>query len=178
MGPLIAEVFVLALVSGLDALAFIAVVVVSAQRRRNGTMFVTGWLLTLVVLTMAPAIVVHGGSHRDHTPTHRHLKAWLYLILGVVLIALAVWTWLAGRRERSDEVPKWYRRLQRVGPRASFLAGLVLPSIPAAIAAGTATFQSDLTSAAKSMVVVFFIAVSSISVVPPVVVLYAHPAAE
>jgi len=48
MGQLLAEVFVLGLVSGLDALAFIAVIVVSAQRRRNGTAFVTGWLLTLV----------------------------------------------------------------------------------------------------------------------------------
>ncbi len=179
MGQLLAEVFVLGLVSGLDALAFIAVIVVSAQQRRNGTAFVTGWLLTLVVLSLAPAIFVHAAPDGDRTPIHRHLQAWLYLILGVVLIVLALRAWQVGRRDRDEtEVPRWYQRLQRIGPRASFFTGLVLPSIPAAIAAGTATFQSRLSLVGQLAVLAFFIAVSSISVVPPVVVLHTRPSAE
>jgi hypothetical protein len=177
MESLLAEVWILGLLSGLDPLAFIAVIVVSAQQRRNGLAFVSGWLLTLVVLCLAPVIFIHGHAERRGPPAHRHLKAWLFLILGVVLIVLALRAWQLGRRDRGDEVPKWYRRLQRVGPRSSFFAGLVLPSIPAAIAAGAAAFHTNLSLAGQLLALLVFLVVSSLNVVVPVAVLYLKPSA-
>jgi hypothetical protein len=178
MDSLLAEVWVLALLSGLDPLAFIAVIVVSAQRKRNGVAFVSGWLLTLTVLCLAPAIFVHGHAEHRGAPAHRHLKAWLFLVLGVVLIVLALRAWQLGRQDRGDEVPRWYRRIQRVGPRSSFFAGLVLPSIPAAIAAGAAAFHTNLSVIAQLLALLVFIVLSSLNVAVPVAVLYLKPTAE
>ena len=178
MGPLLAEVWVLGLLSGLDPLAFVAVVVVSAQNKRNGVLFCAGWLLTLLVLTLAPALVFHG--HVAHHPSrgHRHVVAWLYLIVGVALVGLAIHAWRLGHRPQGDEVPRWYRKLQRVGPKTSFVTGLLLPSIPAAIAAGSAIFHSNRTLVTQLLVIVLFLAVSSANVIVPTIVLHVRPGAE
>jgi hypothetical protein len=176
VGQLLAEVGVLGLVSGLDPLAFIAVLVVSAQKRRNGLAFVGGWLLVLVVLSLAPATVLHGDDPRHHPLTHRHLRAWVYLAVGVVLVALAVRAWQLGRRNDPDDVPKWYRRLQRVGTKTSFVAGCALPSFPAAIAAGAAIFHADLRFSGRMFAWSLFLTVSSLIVVVPAALLYVNPA--
>ncbi|MFT3854267.1 MAG: GAP family protein [Ilumatobacteraceae bacterium] len=178
MGPLLAEVAVLGLLSGLDPLGFIAVVVVSAQDKRNGVAFCAGWLLTLAALALAPGLVFHGHVTRHHArATHRHLLAWLFLVVGVALVGLAIHAWRLSRRQQGDEVPRWYRRLQRVGPKTSFVTGLVLPSFPAALAAGTAVFHSDRRLTAQLLVIVVFLACSSINVIPPTVVLEVRPGA-
>lgn len=179
MGPLFAELFLLGLLSGLDPLAFVAVLVVSAQNRRNGVAFVAGWLLVLVVLTLAPAIVIHGGGEHRGPVTHRHLRAWLFIALGVVLIVLAIRAYQLGRRHDPDsEAPRWYRRLQRVGPKSSFFAGCALPSFPAALAAGAAVFHTDIRLSGKLVAVIAFLAVSSAIVIVPPALLYLHPQVE
>ena len=75
MIQLFAEVGVLGLVSGLDPLALIAVLVVSAQNRRNGAAFAAGWILVLTALSLAPATVLHGHERGGPNVTHRHLRA-------------------------------------------------------------------------------------------------------
>jgi hypothetical protein len=174
MGTLVAEVGLLGLLSGLDPLAFIAVLVVSAQHRRNGIAFVAGWLLTLAVLSVAPATILHSRPRHEHV-THRTLRAGLLLAFGVLLIAVAVRSRWAGRRHDPTIVPKWYVRLQRVGFPASFLAGLALPSFPAAIAAGAATFRSDIGVSGKVIALFVFVIVSSAIVIVPPTMLYAKP---
>ncbi|MEO5899377.1 MAG: GAP family protein [Ilumatobacteraceae bacterium] len=174
MGPLVIEVALLGLLSGLDPLAFVAVLVVSAQHRRNGLAFVTGWLLTLSVLSIAPATILHSRP-RHGQPTHRTLRAALLLGLGIILIALAVRSRWVGRHHDPDEVPRWYARLKRVGFKTSFLTGLLLPSFPAAIAAGASTFRSDIAVSGKAIAIIVFVIVSSITVVVPAVLLYAAP---
>ena len=178
MGPLLVEVSLLGLLSGLDPLAFVAVVVVSAQNKRNGVAFCAGWLLTLLVLTLAPALVFHGGVAHHPSRGHRHLLAWLYIVVGLALIGLAIHAWRLGHRAPGEDEPRWYRRLQRVGPKTSFVTGLVLPSIPAAIAAGTAIFHSEGALVTQLLVVVLFLAVSSANVIVPTVVLHVRPGAE
>jgi hypothetical protein len=175
MGQLLAEIAVLGLVSGLDPLAFIAVLVVSAQRRRNGLAFVAGWLLVLVVLSLAPATVLHGSAAGHRPVTHRHLRAWIYLVLGVVLIGLALHAWQLGRRHDPNDVPRWYRRLQRVGPKTSFVTGCLLPSFPAALAAGAAIFHAGISFHSKFVVLGVFLTVSSLIVIVPAAMLYVAP---
>jgi hypothetical protein len=174
MGPLVIEVGLLGLLSGLDPLAFVAVLVVSAQHRRNGTAFVTGWLLTLSVLSIAPATILHSRPHHGQ-PSHRMLRAALLLGLGIVLLAVAIRSRWVGRHHDPDEVPRWYKRLKRVGFKTSFLTGLLLPSFPAAIAAGASTFRSDIAVSGKVIAILVFVIISSIIVVVPAVLLYAAP---
>lgn len=174
MGPLVLEVSLLGLLSGLDPLAFVAVLVVSAQHRRNGLAFVSGWLLTLSVLSIAPATILHSRPRHAH-PTHRTLRAALLLGLGLLLIAVALRSRWVGRHHDPDEVPRWYRGLKRVGFKTSFLTGLVLPSLPAAIAAGASTFRSGIAVSDKVIAIAVFLIVSSIIVVVPAILLYAAP---
>ena len=178
MIQLFAEVGVLGLVSGLDPLALIAVLVVSAQQRRNGAAFAAGWILVLTALSLAPATVLHGHERGGPNVTHRHLRAWIYLALGIVLVVLAFRTWWVGRRHDPDAVPRWYKRLQRVGTKTSFFTGCILPSFPAAIAAGAAIFHADLRFGGKFFALSLFMTVSSLIVVVPVGMLYADPGAE
>lgn len=134
-------------------------------------------MLTLTVLTFAPAIFLHGHpTHRVRT-SHRHLIAWLLLVLGLVLIGLAINSWRLGRKGGGEDVPRWYARLRKVGPKTSFVTGLVLPSFPAAIAAGTAVFHSNQGFVAQLIVIGVFLAVSSWNVITPTAVLYARPSA-
>jgi hypothetical protein len=174
MGPLVAEVAILGLLSGLDPLAFLAVLVVSHQHRRNGVAFVCGWLLTLIVLTIVPAAILHIKPRHGHV-THRTLRAGLLLAFGLFLIAVAVRSRWVGHGHDAEKVPKWYRRLQRVGFKTSFLTGVVLPSFPAAIAAGAAVFRARLGFEGRSVAVVAFLIVSSANVIVPTALLFLSP---
>ena len=174
MRQLLFEVAILGLLSGLDPLAFLAVLVVSVQHRRNGIAFVCAWLLVLTALTIAPTTVLHSQPHRSHV-THRTLRACLLLAFGVVLIGLAIRSRWVGHRHDADKVPKWYRRLQTVGLKTSFLTGAVLPSFPAAIAAGAAVFRADVASSGRVIAFGTFLFVSSAIVIATPILLYLAP---
>ncbi|MCU1503780.1 MAG: hypothetical protein JWM12_3134 [Ilumatobacteraceae bacterium] len=174
MGTLLLDVAILGLLSGLDPLAFLAVLVVSAQQRRNGIAFLCGWLLVLVVLSVAPATVLHSRPEHEHV-THRQLRAVLLLVFGLVLIGLAVRSRYAGRHHDAEKIPRWYLRLQRVGLKTSFLTGAVLPSFPAAIAAGTAVFRADIMVGGRILALTVFVLVSSAIVIAPPALLYLAP---
>ncbi len=174
MGPLVAEVAILGLLSGLDPLAFLAVLVVSHQHRRNGVAFVCGWLLTLTVLAIVPAALLHI-KPRHGQVTHRTLRAGLLFAFGLFLIAIAIRSRWVGHGHDAEKVPKWYSRLQRVGFKTSFLAGLVLPSIPAAIAAGAAVFRARVGFEGRALAMAAFLIVSSAIVIVPTALLFLSP---
>ncbi len=132
----------------------------------------------LTALSLAPATVLHGHERGGPSVTHRHLRAWIYLALGVVLVVLALRAWQVGRRHDPNDVPKWYKRLQRVGTKTSFFTGCILPSFPAAIAAGVAIFNADFHFGGKVFALSLFMTMSCLIVVVPVGMLYADPGAE
>jgi MFS family permease len=99
------------------------------------------------------------------------------LIIGVVLVAWALWYWLHNRdRAHSDEVPRILTRLTSIRLTSAFLVGVATATYPPAIIAGTTLLRSDASTVARVVGLTTFVFVGTLMVAAPVVAAYIAPA--
>lgn len=175
LGVLVAELVPLALVIAASPFAVIpAILVLLGERpRAAGLGFLGGWVCGVAAVTagavlLADLLILVGDSPR--------WAAWLKLLAGVVLLALALQKWRG--RDPTSEQPAWMAALSEADAAGAFRTAALLsaanPKVALlAVAAGVAIGAAGLAPAAQAGVAVLFVAVASVSVGLPLVLFLA-----
>jgi len=132
--------------SPFSLLAF-GLVLATDRGTRNGIAFILGWIMTVVLIGVATAIVGDAYTvNRSNTP-----GAWTLAVeLALGLILLAAWLRRRFRPNSTREVvdaapePAWQRRIQTMGYAGSFVLGGALQTWPVMIAGATEVLRADL----------------------------------
>lgn len=161
----------LALLASITPLGVLGVFAVTGNgRRRNGVWYVGGWMSVLAVLAVLGAFVLHGAVDHETTPS-RVLNAGL-AILGALMVLGAP---VLRRRMRAKAAASEGDggRLQRVGPRAAFVAGVAMAPYPVGVAAGAGLMQTDASAAGRLVGLLLFVVLCTWPMIGIVVSLYA-----
>ena len=147
-----------------------AVLVLHAPRPRPASLaFLAGWVLGLAALT---AVFVGAsdlpGALQQAPP---RWASWMRVVLGSVLIAFAVFTWLTRHRHR--RTPVWLRSFSKLTPvRAGVTGAALVPLRPEVLilcaVAGLAIGTGGLSVAAAWTSVAVFVVVSASTVAIPI----------
>jgi Sap, sulfolipid-1-addressing protein len=174
MWPLIGALAVLGL-SANEPTALLVVLVVLRSGRNRGVAFVAGWVVALVVVAMGAGFVARIGlGPRRGGP--RRVTLVIELVIGVALVAWAVWYWLHNRdRAHSVEVPRILTRLTSIGVVPAFVTGLLTTTYPPAVVAGTTLLRSDASTLVRVGGLATFVVVGTLMVAAPVVGTYVSP---
>ena len=174
MWPLIGALAVLGL-SANEPTALLVVLVVLRSGRDRGVAFVAGWVTALVLVVAGAGFVVRLGlGPRRGGP--RRVTLVIELVIGVALVAWAVWYGLRSRgREKSVEVPKYLARLTSIRVIPAFFAGVIACTYPPAIVAGTTLLRSHASTASRVAALATFVFVGTLMVALPVVGTYVSP---
>lgn len=147
-----------------------AVLVLHAPRPRPASLaFLGGWLAGLIALTGAfvSGSELLAGLHAT-PPTW---AAWVRLVFGVALLALAAYHWFTRHRQRG--MPRWMRSFSTLSPaRAGLMGAVLVPLRPEVLilcaAAGLAVGNSSLGAAAQVVAAAIFVIVAASSVAVPI----------
>jgi len=174
MWPLIGGMAVLGL-SANEPTALLVVLVVLRSGRDRGVAFVAGWVIALVIVATGAGFVARLGlGPRPGGP--RKVTLVIELVIGVALIAWALWYWLHNRgRAHSLEVPRILGKLTSIRPTSAFLVGVATATYPPAIIAGTTLLRSDASTVARVIGLTTFVVVGTLMVATPVVANYVAP---
>ena len=147
-----------------------AVLVLHAPRPRPASLaFLTGWVVGLIALTAAfvGASDLLGGLHQAPP----RWASWLRVVLGSVLIAFGVYTWLT--RHRHHKTPGWLRSFSTLTPVRAGVTGAVLVAIRPEVlimcaAGGLAIGTGGLSTVAAWASSAVFVVVSASTVAIPI----------
>lgn len=167
----LSKLIALAAVIALSPITVIpAVLVLHAPRPRPASLaFLGGWLLGLVAFTAAfvSGSELLSGFHA----TPPKWAAWLRLVLGLALIALAGFHWFTRHRNRS--MPRWMRSFSTLSPaRAGVVGAVLVPLRPEVLilcaAAGLAIGNSSLSTGAQLVASALFVVLAASTVAAPI----------
>ena len=123
IGPLLPAAVGVAL-SPVPIVAFV-LAVSGARATAKGVGFSVGWVMGMALLTTVVILVADGsaGSSDDSSP----ILAWLRVVVGLALLALAARTWRNRPGPEEDpEGPGWMSSLEGIAPPRALLTGVVL----------------------------------------------------
>jgi hypothetical protein len=174
MWPLIGAMVVLGL-SANEPTALLVVLVVLRSGRNRGAAFVAGWVTALVVVAMGAGFALRLGlGPRQGGP--RRITLVVELVIGVGLVAWAIWYWLQDRDgAHAVDEPRILTRLRSIGAVPAFLVGVITATYPPAIVAGTTLLRSDASTLGRLIGLGTFVVVGTLMVAAPVVGTYVAP---
>jgi hypothetical protein len=180
MGEAIGQALPFAIGVAISPMPIIAVVLilVTPRARTNGPAFLAGAVLGVAVLGgIVLALADPAGVSDDGEP--ETWVSWVKLALGLLLIAVAVRSW-RGRPRAGEEIamPGWMTALETFTPTRSLAIGAALSGVNIKnlilIAGGAAAVaQSGVSAGDEAIAWAVFIAVASLGVGAPVVLLFA-----
>jgi threonine/homoserine/homoserine lactone efflux protein len=151
---------------------------VSSRGRVNGSAFLLGWIVGILVAGAILLVVGDAiGVHDDGQPSDS--VSWVKLALGAGLLSMAL-RQFRGRPHGDEEpvTPKWMGALDTFSPAKAAVAGAALSAVNPKnlllIAAGMAAIgQTGIPGDEQAVVLVLFALVASIGVAAPVVISFA-----
>jgi Sap, sulfolipid-1-addressing protein len=150
-------------------------ILLSPNRVRSAVPFLIGWVLGLVVVVTAFALLA------QTVPTPRHPQVALAIaeiVIGAAIMTLAAITWRQGPPAPARE-PRWRRAVGSLGPWASFGFAFVLNLRPKGVLLAAATglvIRADGVSVAESAIVIgVYTVISSTTVAGPVIATLVAP---
>lgn len=166
------ELLPIALAIAANPPAIIAVVLMlsSDESRRSAVWFVLGWLCGLLVvgaglLLVGDAVGVDGGPSL--------LGVGARALAGVALVGLALWKWF-GSKPAGDagEMPAWMQKVTALSPGRAFgfaalFAGLNPKTLALNVAGAILISESLAGSTERSIALVAFVIVSSLTLIAP-----------
>lgn len=165
------DLFGVALAIALSPLTIIpAILMLFTERpRATGTAFLTGWLVGLIGLTGAFALLAGIIEGFYQTPGWAH---WLRVVLGVALVGFGVKKWLG--RAKDTGAPPWMDQITGYGPGPAGRTGLLLAAANPKVlvfcaAAGLAIGSAELGIGPALALVALFAVTAALSVAVPVV---------
>lgn len=174
MGEALADALTFAPVIALSPLPIVAIMLLlgTPRARRNAPAFLVGWVLALSAIGVI-VLLTQGTEDEESSGV-----AVFELVLGVLAIALAGVQW--SRRPRPGQprrVPGWMRRLDGLGPRASFATAVVLSAgnpknLVPAIGGAAVIARAGIEPAEEVAALAVFVLAGSLGVGSPVVLAF------
>ena len=173
MGQALVQVVWLALAAALSSLPITATIFVllSENRTRSGLGFMVGTLLgTFTIVTLA---IVAGQALPGRPRQHQALVGKLEVAIGIAMVLLGVVTLARRKRGGGGGEPRWLESIGSIGTLPVFGIGLALNVRPKAVllaaAAGLAITGARLRSEENVVLIVFYAAIATCTVVVPIV---------
>ncbi|MBF6089875.1 GAP family protein [Nocardia cyriacigeorgica] len=172
MGTVIGDLLPLAVGVAISPIPIVAAILMllSADAGKTSTGFGLGWVVGIIVVT--GVVVALSGSlsgSGDEQPSTA--AAWIKIVLGVLLIALAVKQWL----DRADtSVPGWMQAIDEFGFGKATGLGIVLSAVNPknlllCLSAGVVIGTSGLSAGGDVAAVVIFTVLAASTVLVPVI---------
>jgi len=143
MAGLFGEEVALALFTVVSPLVFVALFLVLDTERpiRNGVAYVVGLTGAVAFTAVVAGFVMHGHVGAG-TSTDQGIS-WFNLGLGVFELGSGLWLKFKGPRPGEVQVPAFVERLRRSNPAVIFGLGILVPTYPAIVSAGTALLRTS-----------------------------------
>jgi hypothetical protein len=130
--------------------------------------YVAGWVLALTAVAVATVALY---PNKPKVASSSPWVSWVQLAAGV---ALGAWLLVQSRRPvvmKSEAQPKWMGRLDSMSPAPAFVLGAFLPNYAIVVAAVGNVIQAGLPQARAALVMSLFIAVASMGVAAPLLLM-------
>ncbi len=186
MGNAISNILPMALGVAISPVPIIAVILMlfTQRARSNGSAFLVGWVLALVVVgSIVLVLATLGQVSASGTPST--LAYVLKLLLGLLFFLMAIRQW-RGRPKEGDEphMPKWMAAIDTFTTGKAFgfaalLAGANPKNLVLTLTAALSIAQANLSGAQPWIVLAVFVIIASVTVAVPVLYyLFAGQSAE
>ncbi len=177
MGSAIGETLPFAIGIAISPVPIIAIILmlITPKARSNGLAFLGGWMLGLFVVG-GIALIVANTAGISSSSGGSTTAAWVRLILGLLLLAVAVRQWRSRPQPgEAAPMPKWMTSLDGFTPARSLAVALLLSGINPKnlllnLGAMATIAQSGLSGGEQAVVLVVFVLISSVTIIAPVVV--------
>ncbi len=162
----------------------VILMLISQRARSNGTAFLVGWVLALVVIGSIVLVLANLGKiSTGGTPST--VAYVLKLLLGLLFLLMSLRQW-RGRPKEGEEphMPKWMATIDKFTAVKAFgfaalLAGANPKNLALTLAAALSIAQSGLSGAQSWIVLAVFVILASLTVAVPVLYyLFAGQSAE
>ncbi len=175
MGNAFAEIVPLAIGVAISPIPIIAVILMlfSQRARVNGPAFLVGWIVGLTLVTgIVVALSTAAGSSSGGPST---IASLLKIVLGLLLVFIGFRQWQSRPKpgDPPKAPPKWMATIDTLSPGRALVFGLVLSAVnpknlALAAGAGISIGQAGLDTTSAIVLIVLFVAVSSLSILVPV----------
>jgi hypothetical protein len=178
VGTVIGDLLPLALGVAISPVPIIAVILMLLAPRATAASvgFAIGWVVGIVAVTSITLVVASGadiGGDTDSGPSTG--AAWVQVVLGLLLLAIAVKQW-RGRPRPGEEakLPKWMAAIDQFNAGKALGLGFLLSAINPknllmCIGAGVAVAESGLDSGDDVVTIAVFTVLAASTVLVPVV---------
>lgn len=179
MGQALVQMLPLALAAALSSLPITATIFIllSENRTRSGLVFLVGTVLgtfTTVIL-----VLVAGQALPGRPRQHQALIGKLEVAIGIAMVLLGVVTLARRKRAEGEGGPRWLAGIGSIGTLPVFGIGLALNVRPKAVllaaAAGLVITGARLRSEEDLVLIVFYAAIATCTVVVPIVATILFP---
>ena len=155
-------------------------ILLSPNRDRSSVPFLIGWVVGIAamagVFTLGAQIIP---MPNPREPNNAVVLGGVQIVIGLVLVGLAVTSWLRGRAHPTGGLPVWLRRVGSFGPWPSFGLALGLNVRPKALllsaAAGLSLRVGSLSTESTLIVLGVFAILASVTVTAPIALTLASP---
>ena len=193
MSTVIGDILPLAVGVAVSPVPIIAVILMLLAPRATaaGVGFAIGWVVGIVAVTTITVALASGADiagDGDSGPSTG--AAWVQLVLGLLLLAVAVKQW-QGRPRPGEEahLPKWMAAIDTINTGKALGLGFLLSAINPknlllCISAGVAVADSDLDGSEQAVTITVFTVLAASTVLVPVIAYLVarermrHPLAE
>lgn len=181
MGQAIGQILPNAIAVALSPVPIIGLILMLLSRhaKANGLAFLLGWVVGLSVVGLVIIGLSSSADAASGDGTTADWVGWVKIGLGVLLLLLAVRNW----RQRpapgaTGELPGWMDSVSDFSPPKAaglaFVLSAVNPKNLALTAAAAATIAAaDLSGGESIGVLVVFVAIASVTIAAPVIILFA-----
>ena len=186
MGNAISAILPQAIGVAISPVPIIAVILMlfSQRARSNGSAFLLGWVLALIVVGSIVLLLANAGKiSAGGTPST--LAYVLKLLLGLLFLLLSVRQWRSRPKEGEEpQMPKWMATIDQFTAGKAFglsalLAGVNPKNLALTLAAALSIAQAGLSGAQPWIVLAGFVIIASLTVAVPVLYyLFAGQSAE
>jgi hypothetical protein len=176
MGTALSVTLVAAICVALSPFRTSAVILVllSAQGRRAGPLFVVGFVVGLAAIGGLGLVLASSADLTRHNePTT--LTSTVFALLGLFCLSVASWEWWNRPKKGTEpSMPRWMRSVDRLPPAAALglgagMAVFSFKNLGLTAAVAVAIGAADLSVAASVFLLLLFVAVASVGVAIPVV---------
>ncbi|MFB8387292.1 GAP family protein [Microbacterium sp. NPDC055910] len=176
----LADLLTIAVAVAISPLAIVAVILMATagKGRSNGTAFVLGCYVFMVVFVGVLVLIGRAAGTEDAHSVPRLLVDGVEILLGIALLTMAVLQW---RKRGTKDTPGWMDKLDGLTVGKAFIVGVLLSGplspkdLPLLIAAGGRISQADLPVEQIASVILIFAAIGITAVAIPWVVSIVAP---
>jgi hypothetical protein len=144
--------------------------------RRRGVAFVVGWLLAVALIGAVSVLVLHGQDFSSHETTPSRAASGVEVLLGVVVLLVSARAFRGrARGEPSGETPRWLALLDQTNWFLAVLVGAFMLTYSLTFAAAAEILKANVSVGDAAVAFVVFALASIVTVVAPVVVVFAAP---